>query len=318
MADDRTGYQAVEDTAVACYEAGRYAEGVAVVRAAMPDLPTYLADLAHLAACLLASDGRPGEAFAELSAALDAGAWWHRRILVEDDDLADLRAVAGFDVLVEKAHARALAAGDQAGPPVLRRPAGVPKGVLVALHGAGENAGVAATAWALAADAGLLVLAVESTQRNTPTYRSWPDDAVGVRDIEAALATLTDAEQSLPLIAAGFSAGGRQAIRWSLAGRAAAFVAMAPAIWPEQLDADAVTAAARRGLTGHVLLGEDDDDVRDGAVAATTKLREYGVVCELDIVPGLGHTFPTDFAERLRSSLARRAAVGGGINSAAP
>lgn len=304
MSDEQSRYRAVEEEAFASYGAGRYAEGAATAIAAIPRLPRYRADLAHLAACLLALAGRPDQAYAQLRAALAAGAWWHRRILVDDDDLAALRDIDGFDALVSTAHARCVAAGAQAPAPVLRRPDGPPVGLLVALHGAGEDADDAARAWAGAVPEGWLLLAVSSTQRNTPAYRSWPEHAVGVRDIEAALGLLDETERALPTVAAGFSAGGRQAIRWALGGGAAAFVAMAPAVAPEQFDSEATAAAAARGVTGRVLIGEADDDVRDEALAAVGKLRAAGLRCGLDEIPGLGHRFPADFSARLATILA--------------
>ncbi|WP_192770144.1 serine aminopeptidase domain-containing protein [Plantactinospora soyae] len=304
MANDRARYRAMEDRIFAHYRAGRHAEGAALARTAYADLPDWRADLAHMAACLLVKDGRPAEAYAEMAAALAAGAWWHRRILVEDDDLAPLRELPDFAELVATAHDRAVAAASQARPPLVRRPLGEPVGVLVALHGAGEDADDAAGAWASAVDVGWLLLAVESTQRNTPTYRSWPEHEVAVRDVEAALANLTPAERALPLVSAGFSAGGRVAIRWALAGPAVAFIAMAPAIDSEQVDASLAGAAVRRELSGHVVLGSEDGDVRDGALAAVATSREIGLVCVLDEVAGLGHAFPENFADRLPKLLA--------------
>lgn len=272
----------------------------------MPGLPGRRADLAHLAACLLGADGRPAEAMAELGAAFDAGAWWHRRILTEDDDLAGLGALAGFADLVERSHARASAAAPVRRPPLIHRPAGPARGVLVALHGAGEDADDAATSWQSGVDAGFVLLALDSSQRNTPTYRSWPDPAVGMADIAAALTSLTDADRRLPLIAAGFSAGGRQAIQWALAGRPgrpAGFIAMAPAVGPAQVDPADLTRAVARGVTGTAIIGDEDDDVRDDAVPAIDALSRAGMACRLETVPGLGHAFPADFPHRLAQAL---------------
>jgi dienelactone hydrolase len=306
VADDRAAYRAIEDQVVALYTEGRYGDGVGLLRAAIPRLPSWRADLAHLAACLLGAAGRPAEALAELRSAFDAGAWWHRRILVDDDDLASLRDLPGFADLVERSHARALESGAAPRPPQVRRPAGAARGLLVALHGAGEDADDAVTSWSAAVTAGFVLVAPDSSQRNTPTYRSWPDPATGLRDLAAALAALPAGDQGLPLVAAGFSAGGRQAILWALAGepgRPAGFIAVAPAIGPAHLDPTQVTAAVARGVTGTVLLGERDDDVRDDALPAIDGLHRAGLRCALDLIPGLGHAFPDDFPVRLHDAL---------------
>ncbi|MEO3744062.1 hypothetical protein [Plantactinospora sp. B5E13] len=307
MTDERAAYQAVSDEAIARYLDQRYAEGADLVRAARSRLPGYRSDLAHLAACLLSRAGRPAEALAELRAAYEAGGWWHRRILVDDDDLAPLHELDGFAELVERSHARATAAGPAARPPLLHRPAGPARGLLVALHGAGQDAHDAVTQWRAAVDAGYLLLALDSSQRNTPTYRSWPDPEVADRDIGEALDRLLPADRELPLVTAGFSAGGRQAVRWALAARPGTpvgFLAMAPAIGPDDLDPGWLPGAVGRGLRGTVLLGAGDDDVRDNALAALDTLRHAGVDCRLDEIPELGHDFPADFASRLPTLLA--------------
>ena len=302
VTDDQARYRAVDDEVFALYEAERYDDALEVLRTAGPGLEPWRADLAHVAACLLAAAGRPAEALVELRAAFDEGAWWHPRILVDDDDLAPLAELDGFAELVRRSEERALAAEDSAGEPIVQRPAGDPKGVLVALHGAGEDAADAFQRWSTATDAGLLVVAVESSQRNTPKYRSWPEAAVGDRDIARALAALTPAERELPLVMAGFSAGGRQALRYGL-GRAVAFFVVAPAIGPEQLDPALVAEAVGRGVRGTVLLGEDDDDVGENARASFGSLLDAGMAVELVVVPGLGHAFPADFPDRLAKSL---------------
>ncbi|MEJ3750518.1 GNAT family N-acetyltransferase, partial [Actinomycetes bacterium KLBMP 9797] len=269
----RAEYRAVEEEVFAGYQEGRYDEAVALIRSALPHLPHWRSDLAHQCACLLAVAGRPTEALAELRAAYDAGGWWHRRILADDDDLAGLRALDGFDELVALSHARATAADPATRPPIVHRPDGPARGVLVALHGAGQDADDAAERWRTATEAGFVVAAPDSSQRNTPSYRSWPDPAIGGRDIAAALDGLPD----LPPVLAGFSAGGRQAVVSALAGHAAHFVVVAPAIGPEHLDDEHVTAAAARGVAGTVVVGARDLEVCDGALAAVERLRRAGV-----------------------------------------
>jgi hypothetical protein len=51
-------------------------------------------------------------------------------------------------------------------------------------------------------------------------------------------------------------------------------------------------------VSGIVLLGENDDDVGEGARATYEYPCQGGLACRLDIVPGLGHAFPADLADR--------------------
>lgn len=107
------------------YRDGRYAAALTLVRRAESSLPMHRADVAHFAACLLALDDRPHEAFNELRVAYDSGGWWDRRIIDNDDDLASLQDLPGFAALVTDADRRAQQSQRvTAPPPVMVRPDG--------------------------------------------------------------------------------------------------------------------------------------------------------------------------------------------------
>jgi hypothetical protein len=299
MPTDQERYDRLSSEVFALYGKGRYAEALTLVEADLADLPEWRSDLAHTAACLHARAGDPDTALRVLTDAAGAGAWWHPLLLLEDDDLASLTTRDGFAELVDVSRRRCEAAQTSAGrlPPVVARPDGAARGVLVALHGAGQHAGTAAAAWHPATGDGFVVLAVESSQLSTPTYRSWPDQAVAARDVGTALGILDPAERELPLVAGGFSAGARAALLWALSGEpcpVAGVVAVAPAVRREQV-ADPVHAPP-----GLVVIGAEDEMVDDvtESVAGLPDVR-------LDVVPGLAHTYPDDFAERLAAALRR-------------
>lgn len=290
-------YRTLENEVFELYEKGQYEEAVELLRNAESGLAPWRSDLAHMAACVLAAAGRPTEALQELQAALTSGAWWHPRLLLEDDDLAPLLELDGFAEVVEIARVRAESDPDVELDPIVTRPAGTPTGVLVALHGAGQDATDATKDWQPALDLGLVVVAVSSSQRNTPTYRSWPDAAIGTRDVKAALTSLSDTDRELPLILAGFSAGGRQALLCALSGepRAVGVVALAPAFRVEHLP------EGEAAVNATILLGEEDDDVGPDLEAALERLD--GV--QLVRIAGLGHAFPEGFGAYLAPALRR-------------
>jgi pimeloyl-ACP methyl ester carboxylesterase len=133
--------------------------------------------------------------------------------------------------------------------------------VVVALHGAGQRAAKALEQWAPVLDLGFALLCVESSQLMSPMYRTWPDPEHARQDIDRAIAQLPDELGDLPLIAAGFSAGGRAALEWALTSRplpAAGVVVLAPAI--RELPAE-----AKRSLSpAKILIGMADDPARGG------------------------------------------------------
>ncbi|ELP63221.1 alpha/beta hydrolase [Streptomyces turgidiscabies] len=295
-------YRALDETVSRLYGEGRLADALKVVEDEAPRIPSRRADTAHLAACLLTLTGRAEDALAELRAALADGAWWSPAILVDDDDLAAVRDLEGFAPLLRESTARHANATGVTLPPVVRRPPGTPRGVLVALHGADQDAALAAEQWAAAVDAGLVLVAVDSSQRSTPRYRSWPDTDLAVRDITASLAELAEAERVLPLLAAGFSAGARVAVLWALsdaAARPSGFLAVAPALTPDHLDGEWRAVAAQGAVRGRILVGEEDTDVTPEVYDAHALLADAGSDVTLETIPGLGHDFPADFARVL-------------------
>jgi dienelactone hydrolase len=112
---------------------------------------------------------------------------------------------------------------------------------------------------------------------------------------------------SARLVVVGFSAGGRQAMQWATEPTdvvPAAFLVVCPAIGVGRLNVAALSAAAARGVRGHVLLGGDDGGT-ERALEAVDVLRSEGIGVTVDVVDGLGHAYPDDFVDRARPVLAR-------------
>src|SRR3954452_13865085 len=166
----RQAYSDLLDAVLPLYAEGRYADALRLVRAAQPELAPRQADVAHLAACLLSLDGDGPAAVSELQTAYDAGAWWERSLLEDDDDLAAAQAQPEFSALVERSERRSAEAQDERPPPALVvRPEGLPTAVLAALHGAGSDGAQTAPFWRAAVDAGALLVAPDSSRRTTAT-----------------------------------------------------------------------------------------------------------------------------------------------------
>ena len=293
-------YRALSDSIFSLYGEGDQRAALTLLDDLPPDLLPWQAELAHLKACLHGSLGEHDEALATLETAHAAGAWWDPAILVDDDDLASLVGLPAFASLVDSSKARWVLANadlDRSGDR-LALPTGSPRGLLVALHGAEEDAGDAIVSWEAAVELGFGVLAVRSSQRTSPAYRSWPDQTRAAAEIADALGALPAGVRSLPVVAAGFSAGGRVALRWALSGEpcaVAGVIAVAPAV-----SEDLERAGASTLDPGVVVIG-GEDDLLDDVVAAGQVLRDSGVMT--DIVPGLGHGFPEDFPQRLQAAL---------------
>jgi dienelactone hydrolase len=299
-AEQQARYDELFEAVVALHQARRYDEALAHLATRGPGLERWSSDLAHLTACLQSLAGRPAEALATLQSALDDGGWWDERILRGDDDLAPLQQLDGWDQLVREAQARANAynASAPAEPPVLLRPDAPARGVVVALHGSGQRAAPTADGWSAATAEGFAVLAIASSQRSTPTHTSWPDQARAARDVAHALENLDADLHALPLLAGGFSAGGRAALLWALSGDpvpVARLLVVAPSIRPEERPDE-----IREHVEGLVLLGSGDD-LSGAVLVVADRLESAGL--RVETVPGLGHDYPDDFPARLAAEL---------------
>ncbi|MFC5261761.1 alpha/beta hydrolase [Kribbella qitaiheensis] len=285
-------YDRLIDRVSALYEEGLQPLALDLMADVDPELGPWSAELAHLRACLLGSIGEAAEALGVLQEASDAGAWWEESILTEDDDLADLQALPGFQKLVALSRDRRITVED---PPLVARPrdGGGVRGVVVALHGAGQRASHAMRDWAGVLELGFALVGVESSRLMSPMYRTWPDKEAAERDLGRALEQLPEELRGLPLIAAGFSAGGRVALDWALTGRpepAAGVVVLAPAL--RELPAE-----AQGPLSPASIVIGTDDELLEVVDEAGERLSEFGL--SIERVPGLTHEFPADFAARL-------------------
>jgi dienelactone hydrolase len=314
-------YDELVDQVEVLYNDRQYRAAVELVDAESDGLEPWAAELAHVKACLLGVSGDAAGALQVLLEASAAGGWWRPTILTEDDDLAALQDRPEFQDLVRLSESRVT--NDPVSPLVVlpgqtaEGPSRQPVGVVVALHGAGQTAGHARRDWNGVLDLGYALICVQSSSRMSPNYRTWPDRDQAAADIAAALAeaeTTTGLQLAgtnsppvggqgrgpvvgagrMPVVAAGFSAGGRAAVDWGLTGLpgpVAGVLAMAPAL-RELPDGGMPLSPAM------IWIGTGDD-LLEVVDRAADQLAGFAI----ERIPGLGHTFPADFAERLSAVL---------------
>ncbi|MEU3557327.1 serine aminopeptidase domain-containing protein [Streptomyces fragilis] len=288
-----TAFRRLNDEVFRCYEEGRLEDGIRLLRTPPPPTLPWRAELAYLLACLQGAAGRPGEALETLREALTAGGWWDPAVLDGEEDFAEVRRLPAFAALREESAGRWREALRMTRDhDVLVRPDALPaRGLLLALHGAEESEQDALRAWRPALEVGFAVLAVRSSWRTSPRYRTWPRTPWALEEVDAAVAAHAGEVAGLPLTVAGFSAGGRVALQWALSRgprEVAGVVAVAPAISVEELP-----GSPRLPERAHLVVGARDDlldDVREvaGRLAG----------CRLDVVEGAGHEVPADAIRR--------------------
>ncbi|GAA0924033.1 hypothetical protein GCM10009554_02510 [Kribbella koreensis] len=289
-------YEQLTERLLRLYREGKQREALDLLDARGPDLAPWAAELAHFEACMRGSLGDPDAALEVLLRASAAGAWWHHSLLVQDDDLAALREVPEFKQLVELSQGRKV--NDKPAwtidLPAAEQPV---TGVVVALHGTGQRATRAARDWAAVVGLGYALVCVDSSQLISPQFRTWLERDLVVRDIAAALDALPDELRGLPVIAAGFSSGGRAALDWALTAEPTAVkgvIVLAPSL------GDLPVTAAGPLSPATILVGIEDHTL-PAIDRASDRLAAFGI--DIIRIPGLGHTAPEDLDRRLKALL---------------
>ncbi|MEU4395498.1 alpha/beta hydrolase [Kribbella sp. NPDC023855] len=278
------------------YREGRQREVLELLEEVDADLAPWSAELAHFEACMHGSLGDADAALKVLQRASAAGAWWHESLLVEDDDLAVLRDRPELAELVKVSRERT-ANGVASWTVQLPDGDAAVAGVVVALHGAGQHAARAAQDWASVVGLGYALVAIDSSQLISTKFRTWFDRDLTVRDIAAALADLPEELRGLPVIAAGFSNGGRAALEWALTAGPVpvdGVILLGPSLRE-------LPATAANPLSPATIFVGTEDNALAGVDRAADQLTSLGF--DIVRIPGLNHTAPPDLADRLAQLL---------------
>lgn len=278
-----------------------YRAALRLAEAATDEYPGHLDQTTFWRACLHARLGDHEGALGVLEEGRDRGLWWPVEMLENDADLADVRTNERFRAIVaHSVAARASAPEHLPADPLVREPDDRPAAVaVVLLHGRGESADDMLDHWTTLPRA--VVIVPRSTQVYGMRIGSWDDADRAEADVARAVETARGmaALDGVPLIVAGFSQGAALAI--VLAARASlpggiGFVAVAPSAgWARALIAADAPIPAMRGC----VLAGDLDPRREDVEALALSLNERGAEVRVEILPGLGHEYPPDFADRL-------------------
>jgi predicted esterase len=293
------------------FYAGRLTEVLEVSRDLWRRYPSR-GEIPFWIACALCLLARPDEALQILKQALEAGLWWPVEWLRDDEDLASLQGRPEFDAIVERAgDLRASRVGPDEPEMIILEPPGTssgPRGAVVTLHGWGGRALDFVDPWRPVLQEGLLLAVPESSQVLSPGFHVWTDRLVATADVAGAYERLRAGYRldEARLLAAGFSQGGGVAASAALQGApipAAAFLAVGTGL----SDVDPVALGALDGRTagrvrGWLMVGENDEAL-DDAARLHAELRARGVHCRLEVIPGVAHSIPPEFAQLLGPAL---------------
>ncbi|WP_172197134.1 alpha/beta hydrolase [Saccharibacillus qingshengii] len=287
----------------------------------------------NLLYALAAAAGREDEAFALLREAVqERGFWYPADYLLEDDDLDTLRGREGFAELADLSGRReeAALAGEAPALTVLypEAPASsaAPKPeadtiaaadrdeeacgpLLLVLHGDQENEGDAEPFWRAALAAGWTVGLVRSSQIRFSDTFGWDDIDLGAAELREHLLALRGEASgggAAPVVLGAFSAGAEVALNALLHDEFPADGLVLVSPWLDEPGEwiGALDRLEERTPRSVLIAGEADEEGRESAEAMSQAMQEAGLECRLEIVPGMEHDYPEDFAERLPIALA--------------
>jgi predicted esterase len=288
------------------YEEGAYASALEAAETAFAECPDWAGETLLWRICLLSVVGRTDEALRLLAAALDEGYWWAPENF-QDPDLDSVRELPEFVQLVEASRKQYLEAQAQSkSRHFVAEPTGSPQPypLLLVLHGRRGIGEIALANWQSAVSKGWLVASVESSQMLMPKVHCWDDAQKAEQDVLDQFEAIC---QEYPvnrerIVLGGFSQGGGLAVNLALQGDVPAVGVIGVGSWWPEVTPIAERAAQSRPIRGYFVTGSDDQilerarEIQAALTGASLKVQE-------EHHQGLGHAFPSEFAQSLEKAL---------------
>lgn len=288
-----------------------YAEALALVNGALDAFPEHRTEMLTWKLCMLSRAGQLDQTIETLRTALETSTyWWMPSALRRDPDLAPLQGNPEYDRLVAMCEARQLASIQAAHPDRLVFPSKAggagPWPLLLAFHGWGQNAQADAPHWQSLADQGWLVAVTRSSLEVADGLFTWDDLERTVAEAKTHYAELCRDFPVDParVVLGGFSQGGGRAVWMALTQALPACGVIGVGPYLDELDTLSTSLAPKPGLNVrfYVISGAEENDegmfARIGAFCA-----ERGLPFRHEIVPGLGHEFPSQFEPYLERAI---------------
>ena len=180
--------------------------------------------------------------------------------------------------------------------------------LLMVLHGNGSNGHAEVGSWSGQASKGWLLAHPQSSQLIGDDVYVWDDWEKAAQEVREHYAVLVEKYAIDPekVILGGFSMGGGLAIWLTLsrAIKARGFVVLGPYLRDIEALMPLLETARTDGLRGYIIVGEQDNIGLEISRKVADLLRSHGIPCELEIRPGLKHTYPADFGQSLAKGIA--------------
>lgn len=247
----------------------------------------------YFLACLAAGAGRAPAALEWLAEAVEQKEYWYRPEMLDDGDLKPLFGDARFETLRKISEGRYEEARRAGRMRFSWR--GRAAGTLVlAVHGNGQNAGIARRDWAPLERAGAQVETVQSSVVDCTGRFRWEYDGENYRQTADAARIVQDAGYERQ-VWAGFSAGCDMLLRTLLYTGLSCDTLALQSPWTPLLEKDCAAvcrALAKKNVEVHLFCGTQDSDCIEMAQMLYGALHSAGGRVHLTLQTGLRHRFP--------------------------
>lgn len=294
------------------YKAKEYIQALELAEKEQANFPTRVREISYWRLCLNALLGKQAEALHIFQDVLDRGEWFSPRWVEDDSDLVSLQPLPAFQAMVEACRQHVAELQKNARPRLLvREPAeqATALPLLIALHGNASNANDTVEHWSGITTEGWLLAVPQSSQVFEAETFVWDERETGIDEIRMHLATLSGEHKLAQerVVLGGFSMGGGQAIWMALhqSLKTCGFVVLGPYLREEELEALSTLLQTQKpaGLRGAILVGEEDTECLAISQKVVELLRAHDLPCELEVRPGLDHSYPEDFAAWVANGL---------------
>lgn len=281
------------------HDAGDFAGGLVIARAAHAECPTMHVKTWFWQACMLSRLGDAAEAAAALRAGLGEGHWWSPRQLDGDADLDPIRGSPAFQAIREECSARFEQKRAVSRPECLvLAPSSAtwePRSLFL-IHGRGDTASHFAACWGELVNEGWTLIVPQSSQAYDSMGFCWDDMDLARQELRTHLddSRRKRGIETDGMVIAGASQGGRLALE--LAHESAVpWLCVIPS-FPAGYDTAPMTGVPSH-TRGAFLLGERDA-AGFSARRVIRALESSGVHVAVSTMKDVGHELPGDLAEQ--------------------
>jgi dienelactone hydrolase len=307
---NHANYRRFRDEVFGLYQAKDYQQALKLIDSQMIIFPEHAFHIYNWRICLAALEGDTQKAIQLFREALDANVWWSENMLRNDEDLASLQSIEEFDKLVNLSieryqQAQAASKSELGVYPPLSSDRNLPP-LLIALHGRSGNISDTAACWQGLNEQGWLVAVPQSSQILGSGAYCWDDRDLAERELSTHFDVLRQKHPFDPaqVVLAGYSQGGGLAILLAVSGKlpVKGFIAVSPSLQGTGVLIDILEAGLPANTRGYLVTGGKDQHA-ELFQPIQSVLRDYGIPCDLEQQPDLGHDYPEDFSASLSRAI---------------